>query len=69
VDAAATDPGHRIWWRDGWVDAPVYARSRLRSGHVVSGPAVVAQEDSTTLVHPGSRAKVDRYGNLLLERA
>ena len=29
-------------------------------------PAVVEQIDTTTLIHPGHRASVDEFGNLLV---
>ncbi len=43
---------------------PVYRRELLRAGNRVPGPAIVDQMDSTTVVLPGQRADVDRYGNL-----
>jgi N-methylhydantoinase A len=36
---------------------------------VVDGPAVIEEFGSTVPVHPGFRATVDRYGNLLLTKA
>ena len=45
---------------------PVYDRSRLGAGHVIGGPAVIEQFDSTTLVHPGQQAVVDALGFLLI---
>jgi N-methylhydantoinase A len=35
---------------------------------VVSGPAVIEEFGSTVPVHPGFRATVDEYGNLLLTK-
>ena len=58
-----------IYWRGEWVQASIYARERLQPGHELPGPAVVEQEDSTTLIHPGFRARVDRFLNLILEPA
>jgi N-methylhydantoinase A len=55
--------------RGGYADTPVYDRYGLGAGEVVAGPAVVEELDSTTVVHPGYRATVDRYGNLLIEAA
>ena len=68
IEAAIVRAAHPIYWDGAWVEAPIYAREGLRPGHVLVGPAIVEQEDSTTLVHPGSRARVDRFLNLLLER-
>lgn len=43
-----------------------YARSRLKAGNVLTGPAIVEQMDSTTVLPPGLSAKVDAFGNLLI---
>jgi N-methylhydantoinase A/oxoprolinase/acetone carboxylase beta subunit len=48
---------------------PVLARDELRARNVVDGPTVIEEMDSTTLVLPGQRARVDRFGNLRLEEA
>jgi N-methylhydantoinase A len=50
-------------------DCAVYARDRLQPGDAVVGPAIVEEYGSTTVVFPGLRADVDRFGNLLLTRA
>jgi N-methylhydantoinase A len=60
---------HRIYWDGAWVTAPIYRREAMQHGHAIDGPAIVEQEDSTTLVHPGTTARVDRHLNLLLERS
>ena len=52
----------------GYVDCPIYDRYGLHAGAALSGPAVVEEFDSTTVVHPGYAARVDDYGNLLIER-
>jgi len=62
--------GKRDIWlpeADGRVSCPVYRRERLRPGHAVTGPAIIEQMDSTTLVLPGQTASVDAYMNLLIE--
>jgi len=48
------------------VDCPVYWRDLLRHGNVITGPAIVEQMDSTTLVLPGQEAFVDSYHNILI---
>jgi len=52
--------------RNGFVDCPTYYRYQLFAGDRVAGPAIVEEFDSTTVIHPGYEASVDRYGNLLL---
>jgi len=48
------------------VTARVYDRATLRAGDVVTGPAVVTEMDSTTLVLPDHAATVHRSGSLLI---
>lgn len=51
---------------EGYVDTPIYERASLRDGHRLTGPAIVEQLDSTTVVLPGQTADVDSYGNLII---
>ena len=51
----------------GFVDCPSYDRYRLAASAAIAGPAIVEEMDSTTVIHPGYRATVDQYGNLLIE--
>ena len=44
-----------------------YARGDLRPGAVVTGPAIITEFDSTTLVLAGYRASIDRHFNILIE--
>ncbi len=53
----------------GWRETPIHDRSRLRPGNTVEGPAVVVQDDTTTVIEPGYRGAVDRFGNILIEEA
>jgi N-methylhydantoinase A len=50
-----------------FADTPVYGRPHLRPGDVFDGPAVVEQYDATTYVAPAWSARVDGYGNLVME--
>lgn len=49
--------------------AKLFDRSKLYVGHIVQGPAVIMEMDSTTMILPGHQAKVDRVGNLLITPA
>jgi N-methylhydantoinase A len=60
--------GVRQAYFDDWVDADVYDRARLGAGDEVAGPAVLEEFSSTVPVHPGFRARVDDFGNLLIRR-
>jgi N-methylhydantoinase A len=50
------------------LDTPVYVRSELPSGAAIDGPAVIEQLDSTTLVPPGWRARVDEWLNIRMQK-
>jgi N-methylhydantoinase A len=50
----------------GWIDTPVYRRSGLGAGSVVSGPALIEEMSSTIAIAPGRRAEVDRIGNIVV---
>lgn len=51
------------------VHADLYDRSDLRHGHVFTGPAVVHQYDTTTVIPPGWTSRVDGWGSLVVEHA
>ena len=53
----------------GFASCPSYDRYRLPAGGLIEGPAIVEEMDSTTVIHPGFHAEVDRYGNLLIGAA
>jgi len=61
--------GTRPVYVDGaWRDAIVYARRELPVDAIVKGPAILEQQDTTILVEPDLQARVDRLGNVILER-
>jgi N-methylhydantoinase A len=62
------EPAHRpVWFDGGWHTAAIYDRLALPVGAVVQGPAVLEQPDATTVVDPGLQARVDEFGNLIVE--
>jgi N-methylhydantoinase A len=64
--AGALVTTHPIHVEGRQVSAHVYDRERLRAGDVISGPAIVTEMDSTTLVLPGHAATVHPSGSLLI---
>ena len=44
----------------------VYHREPLEPGHIIVGPAIVEQLDTTTVIHPEQLAQVDEYRNLII---
>jgi N-methylhydantoinase A len=51
------------------VESIVWDRSKLLAGNVIDGPAVIEEAASTTVVDPGDRAEVNRFGYLVLTLA
>ncbi|MGE4248402.1 MAG: hydantoinase/oxoprolinase family protein [Parvibaculaceae bacterium] len=45
----------------------LYDRATFGAGTTVTGPAIIGQMDSTTLLPRGASAKVDDFGNLMIE--
>lgn len=52
-----------------WQDAPLHRRTDLRATDTVTGPAIVAEADATTVVDPGWQAELAPTGHLVLTRA
>jgi len=44
-------------------------RGVLQPGNRISGPAIIDQLDTTTLIYPGDTARVDGARNLIIELA
>ena len=53
----------------GWTDTPVYRRALLPTGQTFSGPGIVEEMSSTTVVLPGQSVVRDAYGNLIVTLA
>ena len=62
---SATDT-RRVWFGE-WLDVPVYWRDRLPLNLQLTGPAIIEQMDTTTLVEPGCVVTSDADGNLIIE--
>ncbi len=66
-ETSAEPAGHReVYFEDGgWRKTAIYQRTALPVGFTVRGPAVIEQNDTTTLVVPGASATVDERLNLI----
>jgi N-methylhydantoinase A len=47
---------------------PVYERGSLETGAILTGPSIITQYDTTTVLPPDWRARVDAVENLIIER-
>ena len=68
VDAAKTGE-RKVYFgkQHGVLDCQIYARGLLEPGQEISGPAVIEQLDTTTVIHPEQQATVDDYRNLIVK--
>ena len=77
-DAPATGaepPGHhpapdaRVRMHSGaWLDAGLFVRESLQPGALIDGPAIIAEQNATTVVEPGWRARLTAAGPIELVR-
>ena len=51
-----------------WHDAALIVREDLRPGDAIDGPAIIAEQNATTVVEPGWRASLTTFDHILLER-
>jgi N-methylhydantoinase A len=61
--------GFRPVYFDGeWRQAAIHDRLALPVGAEIAGPAILEQADATIVIDPGLAGRVDRFGNLIVER-
>jgi len=56
----------KVWMDHKEQDAIIYDRARLKAGDKINGPAIITEMDSTTLVLSGHVARIDDFGNILI---
>ena len=59
----------RMVWFGDWVKTPVYLRDRLPLTLSLTGPAIIEQMDTTTIIEPGCGVTSDADGNLIVKVA
>ena len=57
---------HSIFVDGNTLETEIYRRDGLGSGSVISGPAIVTEMDSTTLILPHHQGLVDDFGNIII---
>ena len=56
----------KVRYADGWHEVPVYDRETFHQGDTITGPAVIEESASVTVLQPGQKLSVDRLGNLII---
>jgi N-methylhydantoinase A len=58
-----------VFFGNGFAETPIYDRAALPAGYRLSGPAIVEEFGSTTLVFPRQTLTVDPHGILIIRQA
>ena len=58
----------RMFSESAWRAAPLYARTEMRPGDVIGGPAIIAEANATTVVESDWEAIVTELDHIVLER-
>jgi len=65
---SAVPPRHRqVYFSGQFLETPIVDRDSLEPEAILDGPAIVQQSDTTIVIDPGARARLDRLGNLVIE--
>ena len=58
----------RMYSGGQWHDAALVVREDLRPGDIITGPAIIAEKNATTVVEPGWAASLTALDHLVLDR-
>jgi len=61
---AAPERSITVWLDGTHREIGLFSRTNILAGQHFDGPAVVAQDDCTTVIPPGHRCRADEFGNL-----
>ena len=64
VDAAKKGIREVDFAQEGIHDSSIYDGALLEPGMEFTGPAIIEDSGSTTVVHPGNNVRIDSYGNV-----
>lgn len=71
VNGQSALKGSRAAYFDGAgksaVECPVYSRYHLRPGSEFDGPAIIEEQESTTIIGMNTRIRVDEYKNIIVD--
>ena len=58
----------RMYANGQWLNAALVVREDLRPGDVITGPAIIAEKNATTVVEPGWEANLTTFDHIVLDR-
>ncbi|CAM8970857.1 unnamed protein product [Rhodiola kirilowii] len=60
--------GHyKVYFETGWQNTPLYKLEALGYGHIIPGPAIIMNGNSTVIVEPKCKSIITKYGNIKIE--
>ena len=65
--SAACYATRKIYFAGSYLPARLYRRDALVAGDAIDGPAMITEYTAATVLPPGSRARVDGFGNLIVD--
>ena len=66
VDKVEPRGKRQVRFEKGWAEVPVYDRDTFDQGCRITGPAVIEEAASATVLCPDQELSVDCFGNLLI---
>ncbi|KAG6531015.1 5-oxoprolinase-like [Zingiber officinale] len=71
LETSRTSPqpegSYKIFFGKEWYQTPLFKLEKLGYGHVLPGPAIIMNGNSTVIVEPNCVASITRYGNIRIE--
>lgn len=71
LEVETTNPvpksSRNIYWKNRFIDTPIFDIEKLRPGHVINGPAVLESSNTTIVVPVGAKFKMDQHLNGVME--
>ena len=69
-DKSAKTGERPVYWSPdkGFEDTPIYQYERLLPGNEITGPAIIEARDTTYVIAPSWRYRMDRFGNGSIEQ-
>jgi N-methylhydantoinase A len=66
IPSAARKPSRKVFLDGSFIETPIFERAGLLCGNVIEGPAIVEEPYHTTVVLPGQKLEVDKFGDLVI---
>ncbi|KAK9079805.1 hypothetical protein SSX86_001478 [Deinandra increscens subsp. villosa] len=58
---------YKVYFGNGYHNTPLFKLEDLGYGHVIPGPAIIMNGNSTVIVEPNCRAIITKFGNIKIE--